>query len=257
MRSGYWRPRYAAVPMASGGDQPARPPGQRHSGVVHGGLNRRPATPPRRDWVLGGMVAGLTVIAMLIVANVFAAKPADVAAVPTDSPTPISVSSLPIFVQETPAPPSPTPTLAPTPTASSTPIPTPTPTLAPTPSATLPPTPTPMLVPTPAPSAPPTPAAPPSSPPLVASPPALGLVILQPADGATTSDHSVVISGLSQPGVTITHDIPNWFDEHTTADSQGRWSFTESLAEGQNTFKFRVADDMTTEVTLTIYYEPG
>jgi hypothetical protein len=82
-------------------------------------------------------------------------------------------------------------------------------------------------------------------------------VILQPANGSTTSDHSVVISGLTQPNVTITHDIPNWFDEHTTADSEGRWSFTESLAEGQNTFKFRVADDMTTEVTLTIYYQPG
>src|SRR6476646_6803689 len=118
--------------MASGGDQPARPVGQRHSGVVHGGQNRRPATPPRRDWLLGGLVAGLTVIAMLIVANVSAAKPADVASAPTDSPTPRPVSSLPIYVQETPAP----PTFTPLPTPSATPIPTPSATVAPTASPT-------------------------------------------------------------------------------------------------------------------------
>jgi hypothetical protein len=98
---------------------------------------------------------------------------------------------------------------------------------------------------------------PPIPPPAVATPPAVGLVIVDPANGSTTSENSVVISGLAQPNVTITHDIPNWFDEHTTTDSQGRWSFTESLAQGENTFKFRVADDMTTEVTLTIYYQPA
>src|SRR4029079_10465057 len=106
--------------MASGGDQPARPVGQRHSGVVHGGLNRRPPTPPRRDWLLGGMVAGLTIIALLIVANGCAAKPVDVASIPTDSLTPSPVSSLPIFVQETPA----LPTSTPIPTTSPTQIPT-------------------------------------------------------------------------------------------------------------------------------------
>lgn len=245
--------------MASGGDQPTRPPGQRHSGVVHGGLNRRPARPPRRDWLLGGMVAGLTVIAMLIVANVFAARPADVANVPTDVPTASPVSSLPIFVQETPVPPTPTPTLPPTPTPSPAPVPTPAPSLAPTPSPTLPPTPTPSPTPTRAPSASPAPL-PTASPPLATvgpTPPLVGLVIVQPADGSTTKENSVVISGLAQPNVTITHDIPNWFDEHTTTDNQGRWSFTESLAHGENTFRFRVGDDMATEVTLTLYYQPA
>ena len=66
-----------------------------------------------------------------------------------------------------------------------------------------------------------------------------------------------MILGLAQPNATITHDIPNWFDEHTTADANGQWSFNEPLNEGQNTFKFRVGDDMSTEVTLTVFYVPS
>lgn len=198
-------------------------------------------------------------IALIIVANVFAAKPTDVADVPTPSPSPSTVSSLPIFVQETPKPPTATPGLTPTPTplpptASPTPSPTPTPSPSPSPM----PTPTRTLAPTLAPTAAPTlvPTPPATLPPMPATPPPTGLVIIEPVDGSTTSSSSVVIEGFAQPGVTITHDIPNWFDEHTTADSQGRWMFTENLAQGQNTFKFRVADDMTTEVTVTVYYEP-
>ena len=200
-------------------------------------------------------MAGLTVIAMLIVANVFAAKPADVASAPTDSPTASPVSSLPVFVQETPEPPTPTPTPPPAPT----PSPSPTPTIPPTP----PPTPTasptaPVLTAPPATTRSPIPATPaPSLPSVAPTLPPIGLVVVQPVDGSTTSDDVILIEGLAQPGVTITHYIPNWFDQHTIADSQGRWSFTENLAEGQNTIKFRVADDMTTEVAVTVYYQPA
>jgi hypothetical protein len=81
-------------------------------------------------------------------------------------------------------------------------------------------------------------------------------VIGQPANGSTTRDNPVVISGLAQPGATITHDVPMWFDEHTTADGTGHWSFTEPLNVGENTFMFRVGDDTATEVTLTLYYAP-
>jgi hypothetical protein len=54
----------------------------------------------------------------------------------------------------------------------------------------------------------------------------------------------------------ITRVVPFWFDEHTTADSAGRWSFVEQLNPGENTFTFRVADDSATEATLTLYYSP-
>lgn len=80
-------------------------------------------------------------------------------------------------------------------------------------------------------------------------------MLLEPTDGVTTNENSIVISGLAQPNVTVTHDVPMWFDEHTVADEQGRWSFIEPLNEGENTFMFRVADDTATQVTLTVYYE--
>src|SRR4051794_29247420 len=109
---------YAALPMASGGAQPTRPDGQRHSGVVHGGRSRSPTPQPRRDWLLGGLVAGVTVAAMLLVANVFAGRSTDVAdvSVASASPTP-TTTTLPIFVQE-----SPNPTATPTPSPSATPV---------------------------------------------------------------------------------------------------------------------------------------
>lgn len=66
-----------------------------------------------------------------------------------------------------------------------------------------------------------------------------------------------MIEGLAQPNATITHDIPNWFDEHTTADAEGHWSFSEPLNEGENTFRLRVGNDTSTEVTLTVFYVPA
>ena len=83
-----------------------------------------------------------------------------------------------------------------------------------------------------------------------------GLVILEPADNATVTDHVLAIRGLTQPGATVTRDVPLWLDEHTVADSAGRWSFVEALNSGANTFTFRVGDDRATDVTLTVYLSP-
>jgi hypothetical protein len=242
--------------MASGAHQPPPPQaGQQHSGVSHSARTRRlQSTPPRRDWLLGGLVAGLTVIALLIVVNVFGGRSPDVvAASPSPSSSASAVSSLPVFVQDTPTPspvptptPSPSPTLPPTPTLA----PTPTPTLAPSVSPTTPPTPTPTP-----PSTPPvTPS--PSPTPAPSSTPAVVLVITSPRDGATVRSSPIVIKGKAPPGSTITHDIPLGFDEHTIADAQGRWSFSETLAPGDNKFVFRIGDDRSTEATLTITYSP-
>ena len=200
---------------------------------------------PRRDWLLGGIVAGLTILMMLLVANAFGGRPVEVAAAPTPTtdPTPVVESSLQVFYQETPAPtPSPTPTPTPTPTLPPTPTPSPSPT--PTPTPTLPPTPT------------PSPTLPPTSPPTPTTP-AYGLTIVEPVDGSTTSDRAIVIRGLTQPNATITRDVPMWFDEHTVADSAGRWSFIEALNVGENTFTFRVGDDTATDVTISIFYSPS
>jgi hypothetical protein len=85
----------------------------------------------------------------------------------------------------------------------------------------------------------------------------VGLVILDPADGAQTNSGSIVIDGMAPPNATVTHDVPMWFDEHTIADATGRWSFTEPLNAGENKFMFRVGDDTATEVTITVYYVPA
>ena len=84
----------------------------------------------------------------------------------------------------------------------------------------------------------------------------IGLVILEPIDGATVADRIVLVRGLAQPGSTVTRDVPMWFDEHVAADSAGRWSFAVSLNLGGNMLSFRVGDDVSTARTLTLYYQP-
>lgn len=141
------------------------------------------------------------------------------------------------------------------------------PTASPTPSPTRPPPPTPTRPPTPTPTAPPT--APPTATPrpptpaLTASPAAptippitAGLVILEPVDGEIVDEGTVSVRGLGPPGATITHDIPFWFDDHTTADRRGRWSFSIDLEPGDNELTFRIGDDAQTSRTLTVVYQP-
>jgi hypothetical protein len=81
-----------------------------------------------------------------------------------------------------------------------------------------------------------------------------GLMVVEPSAGATVTDRFVVIRGLAPAGATITRDVPGWFDEHTVADHDGRWSFAEALHDGENDFTFRIGDDRTTEVHLAVYY---
>ncbi len=83
--------------------------------------------------------------------------------------------------------------------------------------------------------------------------PAVGLVIVDPVDRSATIERVVIVRGLASPGATITREIPMWFDEHTVADNAGRWSFVLQLAIGDNTFTFRVGDDLTTTRTLNVH----
>jgi hypothetical protein len=80
------------------------------------------------------------------------------------------------------------------------------------------------------------------------------LLIVEPVEGSSVSDPIIVVRGLAAPNSVITRDIPLWFDEHVVADSLGRWSFVLQLNPGQNTFMFRVGDDLATERSLTVYY---
>jgi len=63
----------------------------------------------------------------------------------------------------------------------------------------------------------------------------------------------VIVRGLAAPGTTVTRDVPMWFDEHTVADNAGRWSFVVQLAIGDNSFTFRVGDDVATAHTLSVH----
>jgi hypothetical protein len=67
---------------------------------------------------------------------------------------------------------------------------------------------------------------------------------------------AVRVAGLARPGSTITWDRPLWFDDHTTADSAGYWSFAITLAVGDNVMTFRVGDDPSTARSITVRYQP-
>lgn len=133
----------------------------------------------------------------------------------------------------------PTPTRTPEAKPQLTPGPTPSPTPTPSPSPSPSPTPSPLPTPTPGPT-----------------PPASGLIIIEPLDGSVVSVPAVRVAGLASPGSTITWDRPWWFDDHTTADSAGYWSFAISLGLGDNVMTFRVGDDSSTARTITVRYQP-
>ena len=80
--------------------------------------------------------------------------------------------------------------------------------------------------------------------------------MLEPLPGAVVNVARITVRGLAQPGATITRDIPFWFDEHTTADAAGRWTFEVELSPGDNAFTFRVGDDRNTAVRIIVRYEP-
>lgn len=63
----------------------------------------------------------------------------------------------------------------------------------------------------------------------------------------------VTVHGLAAPGTTVTREVPWWFDEHVVADSFGRWAFALQLSIGDNSFSFRIGDDLTTVTILIVH----
>jgi hypothetical protein len=70
------------------------------------------------------------------------------------------------------------------------------------------------------------------------------------------AERLVVVRGLAPPGATITRDISFWFDQHATADAQGRWSLEVELASGENLITLRLGDRRETQQTLIVHYRP-
>lgn len=112
------------------------------------------------------------------------------------------------------------------------------PTIVPTPT----PSPTPTRSPSPAPSTEPT------------AEPELGFAIDFPSDGESLTTRQINIIGTAPRGSTITHDVPMWFDEHTVTRSDGIWMMPISLSDGQNRLTFRIGDDRSTEIVVTVVY---
>jgi hypothetical protein len=189
-------------------------------------------------------VAVLAVMVLAVIGGVFRlggdGPGAPAAAASSPAPSSFPITSAPPILR-------PTDSVTPSPTSP----PTPTPTRPPTPTPTASPTAPPTATPRPTIPATPPPSATPTIPPITA-----GLVILEPADGEIVDEQSVKVRGLGPAGATITHDIPFWFDSHTTADRRGRWSFSIDLVPGDNELTFRIGDDAATSRTLTVRYEP-
>lgn len=218
--------------------------GDQRTGVVRRGELRRSAPEPRRDGLVALGVIAIVAAGVLVVLSVVFAAPAPVA---TPEPTASGTAS-PEPVSRTPAA-SLVPTPTSEPTASPTPEPTPSPTPEPTPSPTPEPTPSPTPQPTPSPT--PQPTATPAP-----TPPPEGLIILEPVDRSVASERAIVVRGLAPPGATITRDIRFWFDQHTTADANGRWSLAVELAAGENLITLRLDNRPETQQTLVVYYLP-
>lgn len=225
---------------------------QRSGTIPRGQLRRAAPSTGGRNWLAALVVATLAIVVLAAVGGVFPVGTADPPAGETLAPgaSGTAAAALP-SPGTTPTgsvapPPSPTATAAST--RSPTPTPRPSPSPSPTQAPTRPPTPTPTTRPSPTPAASPRGSAAPTV-------PASGLIIVEPADGAVVSDRSIIVRGLAPPGATITRDIPFWFDEHTTADAAGRWSFAVELVAGENKLTFRIGDQSPTSETVTVRYE--
>jgi hypothetical protein len=102
----------------------------------------------------------------------------------------------------------------------------------------------------------PTPAGPTFAP--TSEAPPVGLAILSPTDGAVVGSQQIVVIGSAPAGLRVVHDVPLRFDQSATSDGTGHWAMTVNLNNGENTLKFRLGDDKSTEKRVRVTYSaPG
>jgi hypothetical protein len=80
--------------------------------------------------------------------------------------------------------------------------------------------------------------------------------IAAPETGATVSTETITVSGSGPAGEPIVRDIPMAPDDRATVGSDGRWSLIVRLDRGSNDLTFRLGDDKSTAITLTVTYAP-
>lgn len=81
-----------------------------------------------------------------------------------------------------------------------------------------------------------------------------GFSVAYPASGTVVTTGSVAVGGTAPPGGRVVQDISFGFDNETFADATGHWEIQVDLDEGANELAFRLEDDDSTTVRLTITY---
>lgn len=175
----------------------------------------------------GALVVVLAVASMGAASDTGAGGPADGGATKPSTPS----SAVAAVEEPTQAAATATPAATPTPAATAAPTPAPTP----IPSA--------MALPLPT----PTPAA---------TTPPVRFLVVKPVNGATLTSASATtaFSGTAPAGATVVRDIFLLPDTTTVAGPDGRWSMPVDLSEGGNDLTFRVGDDQSTEVKVSVTY---
>ena len=77
-----------------------------------------------------------------------------------------------------------------------------------------------------------------------------------PADGATVSTKTVLVTGKAPAGERVVRDIANAPDQSTRARADGTWGMRVTLKNGVNSLRFRLADEKATTRTLRVVYAP-
>jgi hypothetical protein len=81
------------------------------------------------------------------------------------------------------------------------------------------------------------------------------LTVVGPTDGATVPTATIVVTGTGPTGARVVRDIPLAPDDEATV-SDGTWSMSVRLSEGENDLVFRLGDDQSTAVHVHVQYAP-
>lgn len=87
-----------------------------------------------------------------------------------------------------------------------------------------------------------------------AAPVGVSFAVRSPASGTAVGASHITVSGTAPAGTRIVQDISMASDAETTADANGFWSIPVDLTDGANDLAFRVGDDKSTTVHVSVTY---